>query len=46
MAVKEHLRDQVGKPSGQGELTKNEIELVRFVRDATVDWDGHLADRA
>jgi hypothetical protein len=46
MAVREHLRDQVEKPPGQGELTKNEIELVRFVRDTAVDWDGHLQDRA
>jgi hypothetical protein len=42
-AVKEHLRSQIesGRPP---ELTKNEIELVRFVRQGRFDWDGYLRD--
>ena len=46
MAVKEHIRSQVEDPQRQPELTKNEIELVRFVRDGQVDWDACLADRS
>jgi hypothetical protein len=32
-AVKEHLRSQIETPGKAPELTKNEIELVRFVRE-------------
>jgi hypothetical protein len=42
-AVKEHLRDQVEVTGTSPELTKNEIELVRFVREGSFDWDGFLA---
>jgi hypothetical protein len=45
-AVKEHIRSQVEDTGGSPELTKNEIELVRFVRDGRFDWDRYLADRS
>jgi hypothetical protein len=32
-AVKEHLRSQIEDAEGPPELTKNEIELVRFIRE-------------
>ena len=43
-AVKEHIRSQIEDPGGLPELTKNEIELVRFVRAGRFDWDRYLAD--
>ena len=43
-AVKEHIRSQIEDAEGSPELTKNEIELVRFVRDGRFDWDRYLAD--
>jgi hypothetical protein len=42
-AVREHLRDQVETTDGAPQLTKNEITLVRFIRDGSFDWDGYLA---
>ena len=45
-AVKEHLRSQVENSGGSPQLTRNEIELVRFVRDAPVDWERCLAERS
>ena len=45
MAVKEHIRSQV-EEAAKPELTKNEIELVRFIREGRLDWDRHLADRS
>ena len=45
MAVKEHIRSQVENQARPPELTKNEIELVRFVRDERFDWDAYLAGR-
>ena len=44
-AVKEHIRSQIEDTGGSPELTKNEIELVRFVREVGFDWDRYLADR-
>lgn len=44
-AVKEHIRSQIEDTGGSPELTKNEIELVRFIRDGEVDWDRYLVDR-
>ena len=41
-AVKEHLRSQVEDNAGSPELTKKEIELVRFVRDDAYDWAAYL----
>jgi len=43
-AVKEHIRSQIEDTSGSPELTKNEIELVRFIRDGEFDWDRYLVD--
>jgi hypothetical protein len=43
-AVKEHIRSQIEDTGGAPELTKNEIELVRFVREAQFDWDRYLTD--
>lgn len=36
-AVKEHLRSQVEHSGGRPALTKNEIELVRFVQSGSFD---------
>jgi len=44
-AVKEHIRSQIEDTGGSPELTKNEIELVRFIRDGGFDWDRYLVDR-
>jgi hypothetical protein len=43
-AVKEHIRSQIEDTGGLPELTKKEIELVRFVRECPFDWDRYLAD--
>lgn len=37
-AVKEHLRSQLEDTGGSPELTKKEVELVRFVLDRPTDW--------
>jgi hypothetical protein len=39
-AVKEHLRSQIEDTGGRPDLTKNEIELVRFIREGSFDWAG------
>jgi len=44
-AVKEHIRSQIEDTRESPELTKNEIELVRFIRDGGFDWDRVLVDR-
>ncbi len=44
MAVKEHLRSQVEDSERHPELTDNEVELVRFVREGSFDWDALLGD--
>jgi hypothetical protein len=38
-AVKEHLRSQLEDTGGSPELTPKEIELVRFIRDGSFDWE-------
>jgi hypothetical protein len=38
-AVREHLRSEIEATGGSPELTKNEIELVRFIREGSFDWD-------
>ena len=43
-AVREHLRDQTQTPGRAPELTKNEVELVRFVVEGSVDWKAVLPD--
>lgn len=44
-AVKEHLRSQIEDTGGSPELTPKEIELVRFVRNGSFDWDIFLGKR-
>ncbi|HEY7692859.1 MAG TPA: hypothetical protein VH816_11015 [Gaiellaceae bacterium] len=43
-AVREHLRSQVEDSAGSPQLTKREVELVRFVREGEFDWDAYLAE--
>jgi hypothetical protein len=45
-AVREHLRSQVEATGNSPDLTKNEIELVRFIREGSVDWGSFLSDRS
>jgi hypothetical protein len=44
-ATKEHLRSQLEDTSGSPELTPKEIELVRFIRDGSLDWERFEASR-
>ncbi len=45
-AVKEHLRSQIEDTGGSPDLTVNELELVRFIRQGSFDWDRFLAERS
>jgi hypothetical protein len=45
-AVKEHLRSQIEPTGAPPDLTKNEIELVRFIREGSFDWGAYLAERS
>jgi hypothetical protein len=45
-AVKEHLRSQIEGTKGPPSFTKNEIELVRFIREGSFDWSALTADSA
>jgi len=45
-AVKEHLRSEIEATGGSPDLTKNEIELVRFICDGSFDWDAFLTERS
>jgi hypothetical protein len=45
-AVREHLRSQVESSRSSPELTPNEVELVRFVRQGSFDWDAFLAEHS
>jgi hypothetical protein len=45
IAVREHLRSQVEATGASPDLTKNEIELVRFIREESVDWGAFLSER-
>ncbi|HUK93996.1 MAG TPA: hypothetical protein VLU96_02955 [Gaiellaceae bacterium] len=45
-AVKEHIRSEIEDTSGSPELTKREIELVRYIRKEPLDWDAYLAGRS
>ena len=38
-ATKEHLRSQLEDSGGSPELTPKEIELVRFIRDGSFEWE-------
>jgi hypothetical protein len=40
-AVKEHLRSQMEDAGGSPRFTKNELELVRFIREESFDWGAH-----
>jgi len=44
-AVKEHLRSQIEDTGGSPKLTPKEVELVRFIREAPVDWGSATAVR-
>jgi hypothetical protein len=43
-AVKEHLRSQIEDTGGSPNLTANELELVRFIRRGSFDWDVLLSE--
>jgi hypothetical protein len=43
-AVREHVRSQVERTDGTPALTRNEIELVRYIRGTSVDWEAVLAE--
>jgi hypothetical protein len=45
-AVREHLRSEIEATRGAPDLTRNEIELVRFMREGSFDWDAFLAGRS
>jgi hypothetical protein len=42
-AVREHLRSEIEATGGSPKLTPNEVELVRFVREGSFDWDAFLS---
>jgi hypothetical protein len=44
-AVQEHLRSEVEATGRSPDLTKNEIELVRFICEGSFDWGAFLAER-
>jgi hypothetical protein len=39
-AVKEHLRSQIEDTGRRPDLTKNEVELLRFIREGSFEWVG------
>ncbi len=45
-AVREHLRSAIETSGKAPDLTKNEIELVRFVCDGSFDFGAFLAERS
>ena len=45
-AVKEHLRSQLEDTDGSPKLTANELDLVRFIRQGSFDWDVFLSERS
>jgi hypothetical protein len=45
-AVKEHLRSQLETADRPPTLTRNEVDLVRFIRDGSYDWDALLTERS
>lgn len=45
-AVREHLRSQLEATDASPKLTRNEIELVRFIREGAVDWRMFLSEGA
>jgi len=45
-AVEEHLRSEIEATGGSPDLTKTEIELMRFIHDGSFDWRAFLAKRS
>jgi hypothetical protein len=45
-AVREHLRSEIEATGTSPELTKNEIELVRFICEGSADWGAFLSERS
>lgn len=45
-AVKEHLRSEIEDAGAPPDLTKNEMELVRYIREGSFDWDTFLSERS
>ena len=45
-AVREHIRSAIEDADGPPELTRKEIELVRYIRGEPPDWDAYLAERS
>jgi hypothetical protein len=45
IAVGEHLRSAIEATGGSPDLTKNEIELVRFISEGAFDWRVFLAEQ-
>ena len=46
MSVKEHLRSEIEDQGRRAELTANEVELVRYIREGRFDWDAYFAGRS
>jgi hypothetical protein len=44
-AVKEHLRSQIEDSAGSPRLTEKEVELVRFIRRGSFDWEAILVQQ-
>jgi hypothetical protein len=45
-AVREHLRSEIEGTAGSPDLTKNEIELVRFICEGSFDWSAFIGERS
>jgi hypothetical protein len=45
-AVREHLRSEIETSGASPDLTKNEIELVRFIGEGSFDWGEFLSERS
>jgi hypothetical protein len=45
-AVQEHLRSEIEATRGSPDLTRNELELVRFICQGSFDWSTFLAERS
>jgi hypothetical protein len=45
-AVREHLRSEIEATDASPKLTRNEIELVRFICEGSFDWATYLSERS
>ena len=45
-AVREHLRSEIEATDALPALTRNEIELVRFICEGSFDWGSFLSGRS